>query len=75
VFYNPRRVLIADDPALLAEVIRSVLEKKYNVVGIIGDSRQLLIKAPKLKAGFIALEIGVPSLKGLVASLLRKSQQ
>ncbi len=33
-------------PALLAEVIRSVLEKNYDAVGIVGDGRLSLIEAP-----------------------------
>ena len=63
-----RRVLIADDHRIVAEGIRSVLEKKYDVVGIVGDGRQLLIEAPKLKPDVIVLDIGMPSLNGLVAA-------
>ena len=63
-----RRVLIADDHCVVAEGIRSVLEKKYDVVGIVGDGRQLLIEAPKLKPDMIVLDIGMPSLNGLVAA-------
>jgi DNA-binding NarL/FixJ family response regulator len=63
-----RRILIADHHCAVAEGIRSVLEKKYDVVGIVGDGRQLLIEAPKLKPDLILLDIGMPSLNGLVAA-------
>ena len=53
-----RRVLIADDHCVVAEGIRSVLEQKFDAVGIVGDGRQLLIEAPKLKPDFIVLDIG-----------------
>jgi DNA-binding NarL/FixJ family response regulator len=62
------RVLIADDHHIVAEGIRSVLEKKYDVVGIVGDGRQLLIEAPKLNPDVLVLDIGMPSLNGLVAA-------
>jgi DNA-binding NarL/FixJ family response regulator len=63
-----RRVLIADDHCIVAEGIRSVLEKRYNVVGIVGDGRELLIEAPMLNPDVIVLDIGMPSLNGLVAA-------
>jgi DNA-binding NarL/FixJ family response regulator len=63
-----RRVLIADDHCIVAEGLRSILEKKCDVVGIVGDGRELLIEAPKLKPDVIVLDIGMPSLNGLVAA-------
>jgi DNA-binding NarL/FixJ family response regulator len=63
-----RRVLIADDHHIVAEGIRSVLEKEYDVVGIVGDGRELLVAAPKLNPDVIVLDIGMPSLNGLAAA-------
>jgi DNA-binding NarL/FixJ family response regulator len=63
-----RRVLIADDHHIVAEGIRSVLEKKCDVVGIVGDGRELLVDAPKLKPDVIVLDIGMPSMNGLAAA-------
>jgi DNA-binding NarL/FixJ family response regulator len=53
------RVLIADH-SIVADGFRSVLEKRCDVIGIVGDGRQLLIEAPKLKPDVIVLDIGMP---------------
>lgn len=62
------RVLIADDHRIVAEGIRSVLEKNCDVVGIVGDGRELLAAASKLKPDVIILDIGMPLMSGLVAA-------
>jgi DNA-binding NarL/FixJ family response regulator len=62
------RVLIADDHSIVADGLRSVLEKRCDVIGIVGDGRQLLIEAPKLKPDVIVLDIGMPFLNGLDAA-------
>lgn len=62
------RVLIADDHRIVAEGIRSVLEKNFDVVGIVGDGRELLAAASKLKPDVIILDIGMPLMSGLVAA-------
>ena len=71
---NRRRVLIADDHSIVAEGLRSLLEKTCEVVGIVSDGRQLLAEAPRLKPDVIVLDIGMPLLNGLdAAERLRKS--
>ena len=62
------RVLIADDHSIVADGLRSVLEKSCDVIGIVQDGRQLLIEAPKLKPDVIVLDIGMPFLNGLDAA-------
>jgi DNA-binding NarL/FixJ family response regulator len=62
------RVLIADDHGIVADGVRSVLEKSCEVIGIVQDGRQLLIEAPKLKPDVIVLDIGMPFLNGLDAA-------
>ncbi len=62
------RVLIAEDHSIVADGLRSVLEKSCNVIGIVPDGRQLLIQAPKLKPDVIVLDIGMPFLNGLDAA-------
>ena len=42
------RVLIADDHSIVAEGLRSLLEKRCEVIAVVHDGRQLLLDAPKL---------------------------
>lgn len=62
------RVLIADDHGIVAEGLRSLLEKSCDVIGIVHDGRQLLIDAHRLKPDVIVLDIGMPLLNGLDAA-------
>lgn len=62
------RVLIADDHSIVAEGLRSLLEKNYEIVGIVPDGRRLLDEAPRLKPDVIVLDIGMPLLNGLDAA-------
>ena len=62
------RILIADDHSIVAEGLRSLLEKNYEIVGIVQDGRRLLDEAPKLKPDVIVLDIGMPLLNGLDAA-------
>jgi DNA-binding NarL/FixJ family response regulator len=62
------RVLIADDHAVVAEGLCSILRKSCDVIGIVRDGRELLVAAPKLKPDLIVLDIGMPLLNGLDAA-------
>jgi DNA-binding NarL/FixJ family response regulator len=62
------RVLIADDHSLVAEALRSLLEKSCDVVGIVADGRRMLKEAPALKPDVIVVDIGMPLLNGLDAA-------
>ena len=70
---NRLKVLIADDHSVVAEGLRSLLEKRYDVVGIVRNGRELLVKAPELKPDVIVLDIGMPLLNGLDAAERLKS--
>ena len=62
------RVLIADDHSMVAEGLRSILEKTCDVVGIVHDGRELLAEAPKRQPHVVVLDIGMPLLNGLDAA-------
>ena len=62
------RVLIADDHAVVAEGLSSILQKRCEVIGIVRDGRELVAQAPKLNPDIIVLDIGMPVLNGLDAA-------
>ena len=66
------RVLLADDHALVAEALRVLLDKNFDVIGVVADGRALLAEAPKLKPDIVVLDIGMPSLNGLDAAVRLK---
>ena len=61
------RILIADDNTLLAELCRQLLDKEFDVVGIVSDGRSLLRVALDLRPDLILLEVALPILNGLEA--------
>lgn len=64
---NRPRILIADDHLLLAELCKRYLEAEFDVVGIVGNGRELVNMAPRVKPDVIVLDISMPILNGLDA--------
>jgi len=67
------RVLLADDHSIVAEGLRSLIEREYDVIGIVRDGRELLVEAPRLKPQVIVVDVGMPLLNGLDAAEQLKS--
>jgi DNA-binding NarL/FixJ family response regulator len=62
------RVLIADDHNVVAEGLRSFLDKDCDVIGVVSDGRQLLRRAPSLNPDVVVLDIGMPLMNGFEAA-------
>ena len=63
------RILIADDHALVAEGLKSLLVPEFDVVGISPNGRQLVQDAQNLLPDVITLDIGMPELNGIDAAV------
>jgi DNA-binding NarL/FixJ family response regulator len=68
------RVLLADDHALFCSGLRTILEPTYEVVGSVGDGRELLASASSLTPDVALIDIGMPFLNGLDAGRRLKQQ-
>ena len=71
---NRPRVLLADDHRMLADAMTRILADDYEVVGIVGDGRELLEAAPRLNPDAIVLDISMPRLNGIDAARSLKEQ-
>ena len=61
------KILLADDHTLLCHLLRELLEPEYEVVGSVGDGRELLKAAATLDPDVVLVDIGMPGLNGLDA--------
>lgn len=61
------KILLADDHTLLCHLLHELLEPEYEVVGSVGDGRELLKAAAALGPDVILVDIGMPGLNGLDA--------
>lgn len=64
---NRSRVLIADDHNLVGELCKQILEKEFNVVGLVTNGRDLVRAAERVKPDVIVVDIAMPVLNGLDA--------
>ena len=68
------RILLADDHPHFPELVESLLEPTFEVVGKVGDGRVLLAAAQSLKPDIIVMDISMPVLNGIdAAEELQKS--
>ena len=58
-------VLLADNNALVLEVLKKLLEPEFDIVGTVSDGRALLSVAPGLKPDVIVLDIGMSNVNGI----------
>ncbi|GAA3757177.1 response regulator [Terriglobus aquaticus] len=63
-----KRVLIADDHALLAKGIAGLLRAEYDVIGLVSNGRQLVEEAMRQRPELVVLDISMPELNGIEAA-------
>jgi DNA-binding NarL/FixJ family response regulator len=63
-----KRLLLADDHALMLEGLSRLLEEEFEIVGTAVDGRALLAEAERLKPDVIVLDVGMPELNGIEAA-------
>ena len=51
------RILIAEDHIFLAELCKKVLDREFDVVGIVTDGRAMVREASRLKPDLILVDI------------------
>ncbi len=62
------RVLLGDDHVMFGEGLRRILEPHFEVVGLIGNGRELIDAVERLRPDVIVADISMPSLNGIEAA-------
>ena len=70
------RVLIVDDHTMVRQGLRAVLQSYPNIeiVGEAADGEEAIVSATKLQPTIVVMDIGMPSLDGIGATRLIKTQ-
>jgi DNA-binding NarL/FixJ family response regulator len=63
-----KRLLLADDHALILEGLSRLLAGEFDIVGTATDGRMVIAEAERLKPDVIVLDIGMPQLNGIEAA-------
>jgi DNA-binding NarL/FixJ family response regulator len=69
------KILLADDHTLFCNLLSELLEPEFEVVGSVGDGRELLQAVATLHPDVVLIDIGMPSLNGLDAGRRLKKEQ
>jgi DNA-binding NarL/FixJ family response regulator len=64
---NRARVLLADDHAIVAEGLASLLRNEFELVGTVGDGRALVEAVRELRPDIVVADVSMPLLSGLEA--------
>jgi len=69
------KLLLADDHAVVAEGLQSLLNDSFEVVGVVHDGRALLEASARLRPDIILTDISMPLMNGLDAIRQIRSQR
>jgi DNA-binding NarL/FixJ family response regulator len=64
----PKRLLLADDHALMLEGLTRLLSGEFEIVGTATNGRTLLEEAQRLRPDVVVLDIAMPGLNGIEAA-------
>ena len=65
---NAPRLIIVDDSDLMRQVIESVLDSQYEVVGSVADGETAVTAAARLTPELVLLDISMPGIDGFEAA-------
>ena len=68
------RIILADDHTLMLDALKNLLATEYEVVGVFHDGRSLVENAIALAPDVVVLDIGMPTMNGLLAGELLKNE-
>jgi len=72
----PAHILVAEDDAKQAELVRRYLEHDHHTVTVVGDGRSAIDEARRLRPDLLVLDIMLPVVDGLdVARVLRSESE
>lgn len=63
-----KRILVADDHALMLEGITHLLANDFEIVGTASDGRMLLSEVDRLLPDVVVLDVGMPEMNGIEAA-------
>jgi len=58
-------VFLADDHTMFVDALRTMLDGKYQVVGVASDGREVLSSVPTVNPDVVVLDMSMPRLNGL----------
>ena len=61
------RIILADDHTMMLDALESLIKPEFEVVGKFADGQALVEGAAKLDPTVIVLDIGMPTMNGLIA--------
>src|SRR3954469_15616340 len=63
-----KRILLADDHALMLDGLARLLEGEFEVVGTAIDGRSVVSEAERLRPDVVVLDVGIPEMNGIEAA-------